>query len=275
MAEYLNRAVEARANRPDDRRRLVQALAASQGRGAGLGVLSGGQVGRGLQRGPNPVSMEADLEERARAEAYGRERDQVRDAQWATEMGLKDAKLRQDRLTAGSDELAKEVKDYSKRMEDLAPLEQAMSDINAMMAGYGDEDIPGVGRFEGGSGVLGKTMRLFQGDEAQKNYATVEGLLQSVRRNAIGSQQTRTELEKIEQRVGQSGWESEEVFRLAIDQIRRAMAEERGSIAAGYSPSAVELYERRRDPYSDRKTIATQQAAPQGGTGKYTIISVE
>ena len=273
MAEYLTRTVEALGNRPEDRRRLVRALAASQGRGAALDVLSGGQVGRGLQRGPDPVSMDADLEARARAEAYQRERDQVADAKWATELGLKRDELERKRLNAGSDELAKEVKDYSKRMEDLAPLEQAMSDVNAMMAGYGEGDIPGVGRFEGGSGMLGRTLRLAQGDDAQRNYATVEGLLQSIRRNAIGSQQTRSELEKIEQRVGQSGWESEAVFRMAVDQIRRAMAEERGSIAAAYSPSAIELYERRRGAYGDRESIAT--VPETSSTGKYTIISVE
>jgi hypothetical protein len=189
----------------------------------------------------------AQLENQAYEREYQKERDRIRDEQWERGYGLDVADLLQDAGQRGAADVDKQVAAISKGMEDLTPLQSAFNEVQAMISGSGD-DISGVGRFVGGSGALGRTLRLASslgGSDAQRNYSTVEGLLSAIRRNAIGSQQTRQELAKIEQRLGTSGWEDESVFRQAVGEIGKALQEERRNVLARGDTPAQQVWAQR------------------------------
>ena len=236
---------------------LARALDSRQRRGAVIGALTQGQGGQQLQRGPAPQVLQRSLN-----------RDAVSDAQWAAEYAQKERELRADARSDLTSDIDKEVAALSKGMEDLAPVEQAFQGVQQMVARYGQEDIPGVGRIEGAPGFVGKTARLFQGDEAQLNFANVERLMATIRRNQIGSQQTQRELTNILQQVGQSGWESEAVFRDAVRHIGDAIEYEKRNIMTRATPEAVEVYNARFGQPASAPVVK-----PGSGTqiGRFTV----
>ncbi|GAF97644.1 unnamed protein product, partial [marine sediment metagenome] len=101
MAEYLKRALAQRQpNDPQARQGLIRALAASQGMGGVMSTLSGGEVGKDLQRGADPLayamSEQAGDRKLARENA-GMERQAQRDV---AEDAWRAGRLRNDALRA-------------------------------------------------------------------------------------------------------------------------------------------------------------------------------
>lgn len=128
MADYLTQALAARAQSPEQRRGLVQAMARRQGRGAALGALTQGRLGQQLQRGPSPTEMLVDLEEQARQRALQdaqlqrqAERDRISDEQWQQQYDLNLIKAARTGQIKPS---AKERQNYAANQRALSRIDQ-------------------------------------------------------------------------------------------------------------------------------------------------------
>lgn len=268
MAEYLNRAVEARANRPEDRRRLTQALAARQGKGAVLGAMTQGQGGRGLQRGPDAIAMEAELEDRARQEAYQRERDQIADEKWMADYQLdKAAAAAAGAGAAGVKPGAKALQNYHQRLATMGNIDEMEAQIAGLSPEAADDyDSPW---YEITSGMLPESMKRradegFYAPEVDSIMRQGQGLESQIRRMFAGTAVTKYEGADTEK------W-SPMAPGLSADQRQRRMSAIRGD-AARLNDEFTQTFgpDYARDP-----TNPPPEAAQPASTGKYTIISVE
>ncbi len=259
---------------PARQQELINALGRRQATGDVVSALSGGRLGAGMQSGPTPEQMQMQMDQEARQagyQSYMMERQERADAESARRFditsGIEASKLVQARVKAEDAKIDKQVTDLSKRMQKTEKVWKAATQLQRLFDRM--DDVPGVGFVEGGPGAIGKTVRFFQGDDAQTNYATFRGLINQVLSNQAGSAQTRNEIENILQRYGATGLEDEDVIRAALPEIMAEFQSERDSIRAGYPGVVNEIYDMRFGV----EDLPAQDAAPTAG--KYKIISVE
>ena len=114
----------------------------------------------------------------------------------------------------------RELGAYRKRIDELSPIVNGVSDMNVMLAPYNDPDanIPGVGRIEGGSGTWGGLTRavgdMTRGDnQGEKIFAKFTQTIAPLIRKQAGLAQTATELKRVEDTYGADWITDEAVFR--------------------------------------------------------------
>ena len=266
MVQYLTQS--AAAQQPGEGRRLVNALAASQGRNAILSGLTRGEAGR--VRGPDPAQLQATLEAQDRQEAYRRERDAIKDAQWALDYKADVEAARLKAAGAGGVKPgAKALEQYNTRLSTMASINNMRAQIGNFSPEARDEyDSP---YYEILSGMLPDSFKRradesFYSPEVDRVLRQGQAVESQIRRMFAGTAVTKYEGADTEKWSPMAPGLSAEQRQRRWDAIEADSERLNREFTQTYGPQYARPPQ--PDPY--------QPAAPAaGGTGKYTIISVE
>jgi hypothetical protein len=149
---------------------------------------------------------------------------------------------RYSNLTAG--QLQTGLKEYRKQIQPIQNIVANVANLNNMLTGLPDanEDIPGIGYIEGGTGNIASLARAIGGEEGQNIHAAWTGTIAPLIRKQAGLAQTRTELERVEQAYGANWMSNEETFRTQYPLIMEAMKRDLKDIEGTTMPAVGQYY---------------------------------
>jgi hypothetical protein len=145
-------------------------------------------------------------------------------------------------LTSG--QLQAGLKEYRKAIDPLMPVIQGVNNLNSLLKSLpnANEDIPGIGLIEGGSGPGSQFVRALGSQEGRDIHAAWTQTIAPLIRDQAGLAQTQTELKRVEQAYGANWIDDEQTFRTAYPQIMQAIERDLQTIEGTFLPAVGNYY---------------------------------
>ena len=113
------------------------------------------------------------------------------------------------------------------------------------------DDIPGIGRIEGGANFVGTVTRAIQslgGSKATNVFATISGAINQMIRIRAGLTQSSSEMNRVLAELESNGFSGEEGVIKAMRRIDKAQIADMANIKSSFNPAVVENYINRYNP---------------------------
>ena len=137
----------------------------------------------------------------------------------------------------------------------LAPavqMQKSLQDAWGALAPFANaDDIPGIGRIEGGANFVGTVTRAIQslgGSKATNVFATISGAINQMIRIRAGLTQSSSEMNRVLAELESNGFSGEEGVIEAMRRIDKAQIADMANIKSSFNPAVVESYINRYNP---------------------------